>query len=134
VKTEDVYLRKYLTHVCTLIIYRRPLNLEGNKKKFKRPQTPIPPIRKQDSSWARSDSEKAEVFAKHLEEVFTPLPPRNSDKDIELLLETPCQMSLPIKPFCLKQVRRHTENLNPRKVPGYDLITRVILKQLQRKD
>jgi hypothetical protein len=48
------------------------------KKKFDRPQTPIPPIRKPDTSWARSNSEKAEVSAKHLEQLFTPLPPRNS--------------------------------------------------------
>jgi hypothetical protein len=92
-------------------------------KEFKRPQTPIPPIRKPDSSWARSDSEKAEAFAKHLE-----------DKDIELLLETPCQMPLPIKSFCPKELRRQIKNLNPRKAPGYDLITSFILKQLPKKD
>lgn len=102
-------------------------------KKFKRPYTPIPPIRKPDRSWARSDEEKAIVFAEHLEQVFTPLPSRNSDKDIENFLEIPCQMSLPIKPFTPKEVRREIKNLNSRKAPGYDLITGTTLKQLPRK-
>jgi hypothetical protein len=42
-------------------------------------------------------------------------------------------MSLPIKPFSLKEVRRQIKNLNPRKAPGYDLITSVILKLLPKK-
>lgn len=45
---------------------------------LKRPQIKIPPIRKENGSWARSDEEKALVFANHLEEVFTPNPPQGT--------------------------------------------------------
>jgi hypothetical protein len=38
-------------------------------KKLRRPQISIPPIRKADRSWAKSDSEKATMFAEHLEQV-----------------------------------------------------------------
>jgi len=41
-------------------------------KRLKRPQTSIPPIRKADGSWAKSDDEKAMAFADHLQKVFTP--------------------------------------------------------------
>lgn len=39
-------------------------------KKLRRPQMPIPPIRKPNDDWARSDKEKADVFAIHLTNVF----------------------------------------------------------------
>lgn len=40
-------------------------------------------------------------------------------------------MSLPITKFKVKEVRREVAtNLNPKKAPGYDLITAEILKQL----
>jgi hypothetical protein len=35
-------------------------------KKFKRPQTTIPPIRKAVGTWAKSDAEKATTFAEQL--------------------------------------------------------------------
>jgi hypothetical protein len=44
-------------------------------KTMKKPQTPLPPIRKNSvppGPWAKSDKEKVELFAKHLSEVFTP--------------------------------------------------------------
>ena len=37
-----------------------------------RPHISIPPIRKADGSWAKSDDEKAMAFADHLQQVFTP--------------------------------------------------------------
>lgn len=39
-------------------------------KGFKRPRPVISPLRNSDGSWARSDSEKAQLFAQHLAEVF----------------------------------------------------------------
>lgn len=58
----------------------------------------------------------------------------NSDNDIESFLEVPCQMFSPIKPFSPEEVRGESKNINPRKVPDYELITVVILKHLARKD
>jgi len=41
-------------------------------KCLKRPTMNIPPLRKQDRTWAKDDKEKAEVFAEHLERTFQP--------------------------------------------------------------
>ena len=44
-------------------------------KARKKPQTPLPPIRKNTTPpgpWAKSNTEKVELFANHLAEVFTP--------------------------------------------------------------
>jgi hypothetical protein len=52
-------------------------------KKFKRPTVAIPPLRKQDRSWARSTSEKSVLFAEHLASVFTPNSDNSNDNDLE---------------------------------------------------
>ena len=103
-------------------------------KKFKRPQTAIPPIRKADGTWAKSDPEKATTFADHLKQVFSPLPNINGNQEeIINFLDVPCQMAPPIKPFTPGETQREIENLNEHKAPGYELITATILKQLPRK-
>jgi hypothetical protein len=89
----------------------------------------IPPVRE-----AKSDSEEATMFAEHLEQVFTPISNINpNDSEIEIFLEIPCQMSLPIKPFSPREVLQEIKNINPYKAPGYELITGKILRQLPRK-
>ena len=51
-------------------------------KNKKKPQTSLPPIRKysipRGGPWAKSDKEKADLFAEHLSEVFSP---HNNDQD-----------------------------------------------------
>ncbi|EDX18497.1 GD15515 [Drosophila simulans] len=47
-------------------------NLWNVTKRIKRPLKRIPPIRRQDNSWCRTETERANAFAEHLEEVFTP--------------------------------------------------------------
>lgn len=42
-------------------------------RNLKQPQTQIPPIRIAPNRWARSEMEKANAFAEHLSEVFTPI-------------------------------------------------------------
>jgi hypothetical protein len=66
-------------------------------EKINRPILPVPPIRKQDVSWARSNEEKANTFAHHLSWVFIPLPSKNPifDSVVEEYLDTPGQLSLP---------------------------------------
>jgi hypothetical protein len=84
-------------------------------KKFKRPKISIPPIRKSDRSWAKSDSEKATTFAEHLEQVFTPHSNINhNDSEIQKFLEIPCQMSSPIKPFLPREVVQEIKTSTPR--------------------
>lgn len=101
-------------------------------KKLKRPQIPVPPIRKANGEWARSDKEKADTFAAHLNSVFE-ADPGVIDQEVEDFVDAACQMSLPIKAFSPKEVKTQIDLLNTRKTPGYDLITPQILKQLPRK-
>jgi hypothetical protein len=101
-------------------------------RKLKRPQVHVPPLRKPNGQWARSDKEKADTFASHLADVFK-TEPDDEEEEIEDYLNTPCQMSLPIKAFSPKEVKEEISRLNPRKAPGYDLITGQLLQALPKK-
>uniref|UniRef100_A0A1Y1KFT3 Reverse transcriptase domain-containing protein n=1 Tax=Photinus pyralis TaxID=7054 RepID=A0A1Y1KFT3_PHOPY len=102
-------------------------------KGFKRPQVGIPPIRKTNGDWARSNKEKSNTFAEHLSKVFQPLESNIADETIEEYLDIPCQMSLPIKPISPAEIRSEIKKLNDNKAPGYDLITEQVLKMLPVK-
>ncbi|PNF35987.1 hypothetical protein B7P43_G02293 [Cryptotermes secundus] len=90
---------------------------------------------KETDDWAKSDLEKAENFAEYLSLVFTPHDSINhhNDKEIEKSLDTPCQMSLPIKAFSPTEVKQQIKKVNQCKAPGYDIITGKILRQLPNK-
>lgn len=97
------------------------------------PQANIPPVRKKDRSWARTDREKAIVFAEHLAEVFQPFPSENcplEERAVTTFLDAPFQMSPPIKAIKSQEVVDIIKKLDAKKAPGYDLITGTILKQL----
>jgi len=103
-------------------------------QRLKRPQTSIPPIRKTDRSWAKSNEEKATAFADYLQQVFTPHSiPQRTDDAISALLDVPCQLSLPIKPFSPTEVVMAIARTNARKAPGYDLISGKVLQELPMK-
>lgn len=103
-------------------------------KKLKKTISFLPPIKKPDGNWARSDEEKAVTFAEHFTKVFQPFPSEitdNEEKHLLEILEKPISQPLPIKPFKVKEVRKLIQsNLKPKKAPGYDLITGKILKEL----
>ena len=42
----------------------------------------VPPIRKDDGSWARNAKQKADLFAAYLEETFQPLPRQTAEENI----------------------------------------------------
>ena len=98
-------------------------------KKMKNAITAIPPIRNHDGKWIREDKLKAEAFADHLANTFRPhdglntqLPKLKNQSKENIDLVTPAEVA--------KEIRT---NLNPRKAPGYDLITGEVLKHLSRK-
>ena len=94
----------------------------------------IPPIRKADGSWAKSDDDKAMTFADHLQQVFTPHHlPNRTDAAISAFLDVPCPMPLLIKPFASKEVVEALAHIDVRKAPGYDLISGKVLKELPKK-
>lgn len=105
-------------------------------KTIKQPQTPIPPIRKTDGSWAKSSFDKAETFASYFANVFKPNPAENNydnSEEIQEYLDAPNQLSLPISPFKPSEVKLIINSLRGNKAPGYDLITGQVLKELPRK-
>lgn len=107
-------------------------------KNLERPQQQNKPVRKGDGSWARSNEEKAEVFANHLQSTFTPnsTGPNPADEESEILeyLTSPLPMDLPIKPFRYTEINHEiTNNLSPSKAPGHDRITPKMIKELPKK-
>lgn len=104
-------------------------------KSIKQPKTPIPPLLKQDGSWAKSDQEKANTFAEYFQNVFKPNPGDLAENQLIInFLDTPNQLTLPIVPFKPSEVKHVIlSTLSPKKAPGHDLITGEILKQLSRK-
>jgi hypothetical protein len=68
---QKVYFAAYVSY-----LQRDDNSIWKSLKSWKKPRTPHPPIRKNSLSpgpWAKSDSEKFELIAKHLAEVFTPM-------------------------------------------------------------
>ena len=106
-------------------------------KFLKRPKTFISPIKSNVNTWARTNSEKAEVFSKFLEETFNPFPQscsKEENTEIEEFLYSPLQLSIPIRPFSTKEIEQIIKiQNNKRKSPGYDLITMEIIKKLPKK-
>jgi hypothetical protein len=101
-------------------------------KNKNRPQTSFPPICKYTTPpgpWAKSDNDKADLFADHLFGVFSP---HNTDldQDVERDLETPIQPSERLKAFSLQELTKEIKLLNPRRAPSMDLVTAQMLKEL----
>lgn len=103
-------------------------------KKINQPQQQVSAIRLADGNWARTSEEKANAFAHHLSEVFKPYPAENTTEEelqLQHFIETPFQMDLPLKNFTIGDVKSVIElEINPKKSPGFDLITGKILKEL----
>jgi hypothetical protein len=91
------------------------------------------PLRKPDGSWASAESEKAELFASHLQETFKPhadVEDAEFTNHVNDFLDSPLQLSLPPTPFSEGEVKDVLKGLPTRKSPGYDLIDANILKSL----
>lgn len=105
-------------------------------KNLNKAQQSNPPIRKEKGKWARSNAEKAQLFAEHLSEVFKPHKTEcpSEDDNINDFLNSADQLEMPIKSFKKKEIRSMiNKNLNPKKSPGYDLITGRIIKELSNR-
>ena len=105
-------------------------------RKIKKPQKFIPPIRKTNNKWARSDIEKAETYAEYLESVFEPFPSElTNEQETELLqLESLSDNSTPIKQIKVKEVKKFIrKKIKLKKSPEYDNINGKIVKELPLK-
>lgn len=104
-------------------------------KNRKKPTSHIPPVRNQASGsmqWARTNDEKAKLFAEHLTNVFTPNDD-NINNEIELeLQQTPSSARL-INPFKIFELQDEIKRLNVKKAAGVDKITPKMIKELPEK-
>ena len=104
-------------------------------KHLKKPKTQIHPVRNEmapQTLWARSDEEKAAMFAEYLATVFTPYDD-HTDKEIENQISVNISITPEIKFFTVKEVQNEIALLNPRKAPGIDEVTPIMLKEMSRK-
>jgi hypothetical protein len=74
-------LQKYDLYVPHQKLEPNDHSLLRATKKIKRPTPTVSPLLQEDGSWARSNSEKAQVFAEHLNSTFAPL---NTQADEEI--------------------------------------------------
>lgn len=101
-------------------------------KKLKQPTAPQPPIRQGNGPWARSNEEKANLFTKHLKDVFTPYPSQQNEPDMPEVIQEDYDVST-IK-FSVNEVKTMIKkNINPKKSPGFDLITGKMIRELPQK-
>ena len=101
----------------------------------KKPQTPLPPIRKNTippGPWAKSDTEKVELFANHLAEVFTPHD-NSPDTEVERELAVHTQPTKRIQVFTVWELTQVIKKLQPQKAPGSDLITARMLQEMHQE-
>ena len=102
-------------------------------KQGKKPKTPLPPpIRKNTippGPWAKSDTEKVELFANHLAEVFTPHD-SSPDPEVERELASHNQTTEKIQVFTLRELTLVIKKLYPQRAPGSDLITAQMLQEM----
>lgn len=97
-------------------------------KKIKRPILPDPPIRTINGTWLKSDKQKAEAFAAHLRNTFTP---NNHNININPPDWNVSDASNPItEKISFETVLRKIKEINPNKAPGHDMITGKLIKEL----
>jgi hypothetical protein len=77
--------------------------------------------------WARIDEEKAAVLAEYLATVYSPHDDLN-DNEKERQLPENSTIIPEIKYLTVKEVQNETACINPRKTPGIDGVTPIMLK------
>ncbi|KAH8266730.1 hypothetical protein KR018_000782, partial [Drosophila ironensis] len=88
------------------------------------------PIRNSSGRWARSDKDRAETFATHLQSVFQPNPASNS---FVLPLIQPEATRLPTTPtFRPNEIEKVIRGLKSKKAPGGDQLTPKMLIELPK--
>jgi len=90
------------------------------------------PIRCPGGELAKNEEEQANCFANHLETRFTHFQFATTEQYQETLdsLETPLQMSLPIKPIRVEEIVEAIKSLPLKKSPGIDNVCNATLKAL----
>ncbi|KAL1130676.1 hypothetical protein AAG570_011918 [Ranatra chinensis] len=113
----------YNSYIASLCTHNR--SLWDSTKRLLRSHSAPSPLRRPDGSWARSDEDKAQLFANHLCSIFQPFPESDPTHTYQVheFLNSPLPLSLPPSPFNPSDVTYAIQHLPRRKSPGYDLIT-----------
>lgn len=119
-------LRYYLEHLDPT--QASDYSLWKATKKLKRPQSVNPPLRYSNGQWARSNEEKANLFAEHLAKVFEPHPQQYGANLSPSTEDVTVQQATQFKVRDVKCIIKN--NVNPKKAPGFDLITGKMIKEL----
>lgn len=104
-------------------------------KSKSKPKEHIPPIKNSvlpNAEWARSEQEKANLFAEYLADVFTPNDVMVDDDIEESISNTPQDVPN-IKYLTPNEVYAEIKLLNTKKASGFDGITPRMVKELSRK-
>lgn len=110
-------------------------SLQKTIRKLNRPILAQPPILKSYNTWARSDNEKTDAFAKHIHTLFIPNPNEGNGNIMEVVIEFFNQNHLidhHINKFTAREI--YMARLNQHKTPGYDPITAKMLRKLPAAD
>ncbi|KAL1138214.1 hypothetical protein AAG570_009905 [Ranatra chinensis] len=123
----------YNSYIISLSTHDRSL-WDSTKRLLRSHLTPSP-LRHPDNSWARSDEDKAQLFANHLRSIFQPSPESDPihSHQVQEYLDSPLPLTLPPSPFSPSEVTYAIQHLPRKKSPGYDLITGEILRHLPRR-
>jgi hypothetical protein len=100
-------------------------------KYLKRPVCHKPPLKRENGTWDRENNEKAELFAEHLENAFTPNTSGDIEDELGEVINEETGIIPPVSPKEVERIIR--QQISPKKAPGYDLITGQILNRLSRK-
>ncbi|GBP91928.1 RNA-directed DNA polymerase from mobile element jockey [Eumeta japonica] len=132
-KTWNSCLQSHLSHLTA--DKDTNYSLWRATKNFKRPKNHVPPLRRQEGAWARSDYDKATAFAEHLHEVFTPLTNNNLAKDDEIAsyLQSLNLLCFPVKAVKLAEIAGEIKALPKKKAQSYDLLDSTLLSNLPKK-
>lgn len=87
------------------------------------------PLKRSNNTWARSDEERAETYAEHLEQTFQP-----NDLITDIIPDPQPINEQDIKLFSPREIKATIKKkLNPKKAPGHDGISARLLQELPRK-
>lgn len=95
-------------------------------KRFSQPAIQYPPIRKTDTTWAKTNLEKANTFSEYLENIFKPYDVSRAAEMESRYLKYHDE----IPPIMDSELCDEIKKIKSKKAPGFDLITGEILKQL----
>ena len=130
---EDQNLAKYLQSLSATEATNYSLWKATNNTYQQTPHSS--PLKMNNGCWAKTDSEIAAEFSRHLAEVFKPHPRQASiSDDSNIIAETDessyQQCSAKSSPIRKSEVLKEIQNLKLKKAAGYDLISPKVLKEL----